>query len=254
MTIDELRITVSGEEPARDAALNVLKTGMDVSSVSRPYPNREDPGARVYVHARPRPQGPMPADAPLVLAQDAKRRRDLGAELAILTGAQRDLESQPWLPLQAGDVVLMYLPDAAANGGPLGETYLAVDDPDGFGVGLRQVSTRYGDDVGPAGEPANMCVAHGEQGDPEDADWFCPRCYPNGPRPEPVPDPLLMARLDSIVNSGIDDEDQDDESPSQAREYLYSIEDLWFEAGAATLSVIRAGAVLFGTPAAVPAR
>ncbi len=205
MTTDELRITVSGEEPARDAALNVLKTGMDVSSVSQPYANREDPGARVYVRARPRPQGPALADSPLSLAEDAKRRRDLGAELAILTGAQRDLESQPWLPLQAGDVVLMYLPDSAVNGGPLGETYLAVDDPDGFGVGLRQVSTSY---TTPA---------------PADADQE-------------------------------DHEDQDDESPSQAREYLYSIEDLWFEAGAATLSVIRAGAVLFGTPAVVPAR
>ncbi len=52
----ELRITVSGEEPARQAALSVLLAGLDVSSVSRPYPNRQDPGARVYVHARPRQQ------------------------------------------------------------------------------------------------------------------------------------------------------------------------------------------------------
>lgn len=74
-------------------------------------------------------------ESPLSRATDAKHRRDLAAEVSILTDANADLESQPWLPLQPGDVVLVALP-----GGPefFGETY--VGRYDSFGTVLECVS------------------------------------------------------------------------------------------------------------------
>lgn len=77
-------------------------------------------------------------DSPLSRAEDAKRNRDLGAEISILTSAGADLESQPWYPLQPGDVVLL-----AMTSGPeyYGETYVA--EPDEFNgpdLALRRVS------------------------------------------------------------------------------------------------------------------
>jgi hypothetical protein len=201
MPFNVLRITVSGQDTPRAAALDVLRAGLQVTSVSRPHPNRHEPGARIYVHAQPRP---ALADAPLARAEDAKRRRDLPGEIAILTGAQHDLDRQPWMPLRGGDVVLTFAPPGRPGLDALSETHLALEDPDGFGIGLRQVSTSY-----------TTAAAGGEQ---------CDEQHP-------------------------DDEDQDDDEPDgPAREYLYSIEDLWFEWGPAALTVLRAGAVVFGTP------
>lgn len=82
------------------------------------------------------------SESPLSRAEDAKRNRDLGAEISILQDADADLNAQPWLPLHVGDVVLM----AFADTPDLSETYLAV--PDGRydspeGPGLRQVSSHY---------------------------------------------------------------------------------------------------------------
>jgi protein involved in polysaccharide export with SLBB domain len=74
-------------------------------------------------------------DSPLSRTADAKRHRDLAAEVSILTDANADLESQPWYPLQPGDVVLLAMP-----GGPefYGETYVGRND--GFETVLECVS------------------------------------------------------------------------------------------------------------------
>lgn len=74
------------------------------------------------------------SESPLSRAEDAKRNRDLGAEIGILTSAGVDLESQPWYPLRPGDVVLMSTADGA-----IGETYLGVDD--GFETALSCTSS-----------------------------------------------------------------------------------------------------------------
>ncbi len=82
------------------------------------------------------------ADSPVSLAADAKRDRDLGAEIGILTGADTDLKTQPWLPLRDGDVVLMALepvPDLA----DMSETYIAEFDGSAEGASLRLISTNF---------------------------------------------------------------------------------------------------------------
>lgn len=187
--MSDLKIRISGDDHARETALAALRSALTVTSVSAPYPNRNDPGARVYVEADLPAAAP---DSPLSQATDAKRRRDLGAEIEILTAAGRDLESQPWMPLQPGDVVLTYQPDSGLTYAKLSETYLAVDD--GFGwIELRQVAASYTNE--------------------------------------------MSAAVDLHA------------SASQAEAPTCSIDDLWFEWGPATITVIRAGTVVYGNPA-----
>lgn len=52
-----VRVTLSGEAPGVASALRVLRDaaeieGFEVTKPSRPYPNRRDPGFRVYVALR----------------------------------------------------------------------------------------------------------------------------------------------------------------------------------------------------------
>lgn len=102
-----VKITVSGEDEERAAVVEVLRGALAVESETRPYPNQDDPGSRVYLRAAPK-AGQADAEAPeRSQAQDAQ--------------AVRDLESQPWYPLQSGDVLLLWSPIQ-------GETYLAADD------------------------------------------------------------------------------------------------------------------------------
>lgn len=224
----DLRITVSGEDQDRDTALSLLRSVLTVSEISRPYPNRHDPGARVYLRATA-PTPCAPAASPLALAEDAKRARDLGREIGVLTVAGRDLEAQPWYPLQGGDVVLTYMPDSALAGGPLSETYLAVHD--GIEVRLREVANSYS---------AQLDTAGSDSEDHADTD----RAVPAG-----LVDVDQLEHADEVDGEqlGAEDDDQDD-APEAPGELLASIWDLWFEWGPAAITVIRAGTVVYGTP------
>jgi hypothetical protein len=57
-------------------------------------------------------------------------------------------------------------------------------------------------------EPEWGCIPHGEERPADAVDWYCPRCYPDGPPAEPRPedDPWLMARIDYAI--GDDEEDE----------------------------------------------
>jgi len=221
--VADLRITLSGEDQDRDTALTALRSVLTVTEVSRAYRNRHDPGSRVYLRATAPAPGTLPA-SPLELADDAKRARELGRELDVLTAAGHDLEAQPWYPLRPGDVVLTYMPDSSLAGGPLSETYLAVDD--GFEVRLREVANSYS---------ARLDTAAGSSEDQDDAHDA-----------EPV-DVDQLEHTDGAEQLDAEDDDQDD-APEAAGELLASIWDLWFEWGPAAITVIRAGAVVYGNP------
>ncbi|MFC8438059.1 hypothetical protein ACFUJT_07655 [Streptomyces griseoincarnatus] len=69
--------------------------------------------------------------SPLARAEDAKRRRDLGAELDILMGAGAALTSAPWYPARPGDVVHVHY-EAGGLSDAFGETYRITAGADGF--------------------------------------------------------------------------------------------------------------------------
>ncbi len=79
-------------------------------------------------------QLPLADDAeqsPLARAEDAKRRRDLGAELAALQPGHADLTSAPWYPSRPGDVVHVHY-EAGGLSDAFGETYRITAGADGF--------------------------------------------------------------------------------------------------------------------------
>jgi hypothetical protein len=205
-----IQIRLSAPGPELDAAVEAVHRAFTVVSVSGRRDNRKgDPGERLHIVATG-PAAGGPESSPLAQAEDAKRRRDLGAEIGALQAGERELKTQPWYPLQPGDVVLCTLPPLVAGEEPYGETYLAAadDDPrltdiDG-GPMLRMVS---GTDLALALADAASAgdEDQGDDGDGEPADqaWTQPPC---------------------------------------------SFYDLWFEAGPAALTVIRAGRIVHGHP------
>ena len=79
-------------------------------------------------------QLPLAEDAelsPLARAEDAKRRRDLGGELAALQQGHTDLTSAPWYPSRPGDLVHVHY-EAAGEMAAFGETYLIAAGAHGF--------------------------------------------------------------------------------------------------------------------------
>ncbi|MFJ2719405.1 hypothetical protein [Streptomyces sp. NPDC087437] len=79
-------------------------------------------------------QLPLTADAessPLQLAEDAKRRRDLGGELAALQQGHDQLTSAPWYPVRPGDLVHVHY-EAGGEMAAYGETYIVGPESDGL--------------------------------------------------------------------------------------------------------------------------
>lgn len=143
MRDDEGQIRVLGSKVFIGAAIERLRATVDVSYDGNLRANRYGDGHRAHAHIRltepatPRPDGQQ---SPRRAAEDAKVRRDLGAEIAVLTDADSDLRARPWFPIQVGDVVCwsVDLPD-----GRYGETLIAVDEPNWSteaGAPLRKVS------------------------------------------------------------------------------------------------------------------
>jgi hypothetical protein len=169
-----MKIRIEGTPRGVEAFAAFLRATIDVRQESQDYDNRPPSTlVRRYIDAELLAE-PGSAPSPLALAEDAKRLRDMGAEITILQRADTDLNSQPWLPLRAGDIVLQSFADHP----DLSATYLAIPDDSREGAYLQQISSNY-------------------------------------PTPETGPMPFY---------------------------------DLWFEAGRDALSVIRAGAVVFGRP------
>ncbi|MFF3928615.1 hypothetical protein [Streptomyces hirsutus] len=69
--------------------------------------------------------------SPLARAEDAKRARDLGAEIAALQQGHTDLMSAPWYPARPGDLVHVHY-EQSSLAAAFGETYLVSAGADGF--------------------------------------------------------------------------------------------------------------------------
>ncbi|MDX2566056.1 hypothetical protein PV413_23835 [Streptomyces scabiei] len=67
-----------------------------------------------------------PVTSPLAQAEDAKRARDIGAEIAALTTAHDRLTSAPWYPVRPGDLVHVHY-EAGGEMPAFGETYIVSD-------------------------------------------------------------------------------------------------------------------------------
>ncbi|MEU6491126.1 hypothetical protein ABZ890_12115 [Streptomyces sp. NPDC046984] len=67
--------------------------------------------------------------SPLAQAEEAKRHRDLGTEVAVLNGAHAALTKADWYPARSGDLVHIHY-EQAGDFAAFGETYL-IDDVGG---------------------------------------------------------------------------------------------------------------------------
>lgn len=77
-----------------------------------------------------RPDKPLPA-GPLAQADDAKRRRDIFAEVGALQTGYDALHQAPWYPARKGDLLhIAYERDAGSTLHALGETYVVEPCPD----------------------------------------------------------------------------------------------------------------------------
>lgn len=271
-------IRLDGDTPAElDTYEAALRTVVDAPATKQDYANRRGPGARRFL----KPTGvrtaaaagdgePEPGPSPRAVAEGFKRGRDLLGEISSLRAADADLERRPWFPLQPGDVVLMHL--AADEHSPAyGETYLAVDDDTDIAGNamLRQISRTPSLDVG---EPdpeyllrydstAGRWELHSDLGD---------GLQPWRSNPE-LTDPEALADAQMWAHQYIQLVDPDALGYLQWREHgdglvpwflplgpppgeqLTPFYELWFEAGASMLTVIRAGVVVHGRPAATAA-
>lgn len=144
MRDDEGQVRLMGTQAFIHAAVQRLGTAVDVSYDGNMRANRHGSGYRGHAHIRlvdPTPASGGEQLSPRQAAEDAKARRDLGAELGVLTAADDDLRAQPWFPIQPGDVVCWSID--MLDGSRYGETLVAVDDPDWSteaGASLRKVS------------------------------------------------------------------------------------------------------------------
>jgi hypothetical protein len=224
---------LSGEPDDIAAVLAALRQQLDIAGGDKTYANRGGFGVRAYLEARPRALSPVtvradrldaavatrpdgsPTVSPLAAADQAKRRRDLDAEIGILTATDQHLKAQPWYPIQPGDVVCWSIdaPDGARHG----ETLVAVDDPTYptlTGAPLKKVSETPYEATSEDQQDGQCLDCDGQL----DVGGGCPEC---------------------------DHEENDGPAPEQANyEDFY---DIWFEAGPSTVAVIRHGQLVHGS-------
>lgn len=72
------------------------------------------------LYGRPREEA---ATSPRAQAEDAKRARDIGAEIDVLTSAHDRLTGAPWYPVRPGDLVHVHY-EAGGEMPAFGETYI----------------------------------------------------------------------------------------------------------------------------------
>lgn len=154
MRDDEGQVRLMGTEAFIHGAIQRLSTAVDVSYDGNLRANRYGDGHRAHANIR-LTEPTTSADgklSPRQAAEQAKGRRDLGAELDMLTAVDSDLRAQPWFPIQPGDVVCWSID--MLDGSRYGETLVAVDDPSWSteaGAPLRKVSAT-ADSAKPAAE------------------------------------------------------------------------------------------------------
>lgn len=107
-------------------------TGPDTPGRNNTWSGRPDAVAeRIFTALFGRPERPLPV-SPQVQADDAKRARDLVAEVGALQSGYNSLHTAPWYPARVGDLVHVAY-ESAGQMPAYGETYTVVPDPDSGG-------------------------------------------------------------------------------------------------------------------------
>ncbi|MET7679367.1 hypothetical protein [Streptomyces sp. NPDC005423] len=124
------------KQPVEDVPAADLIYGRALPHLEAPGPEAPKPWAmQVDVLAlRIVAQLPLTDDeqrSPLARAEDAKRARDIVAEVGILMSAGADLESAPWYPVRPGDLVHVHY-EAGGLSDAFGETYIVAAGAHGF--------------------------------------------------------------------------------------------------------------------------
>jgi hypothetical protein len=147
-------VRLIGVPQVAEQAVTRLAELLDLDRRTGPYLSRKSPElVRFYLTGRLRPAA---AGAPLAEIEDLKAARDLGGELAAISGHWAEMEAQPWWPPKAGDVAIGH-PDPAdpdpadPDPYPYGATFLAVTWPRSGDVRFRVVSSTAPDDPTPRG-------------------------------------------------------------------------------------------------------
>ncbi|MFG1873360.1 hypothetical protein ACGFIV_00805 [Sphaerisporangium sp. NPDC049003] len=128
---------------------------------------------------------PASEASPLEQAEDAKRARDLGAEIGALTSGYEELTSALWYPAQEGDIVHIGHEPLADHLPPFGETYLVYDDKEKGGLVLRLIAWTGTEHA------ASRYYAPGMVGDPLMEPWM-----------EAGPGALTVVRDGRVVHDG----------------------------------------------------
>lgn len=124
------------KQPVDDVPAADLIYGRALAHIETPGPDAPRPWAmQVDVLAlKIAAQLPLAEDteqSPLARAEDAKRRRDLGGELAALQQGHTDLTSAPWYPERPGDLVHVHY-EQVGDFPAFGETYHVTAGAHGF--------------------------------------------------------------------------------------------------------------------------
>lgn len=125
------------------------------------------------------------ARSPLVQAEEAKRRRDIGAEIGALVGGHRALTEAPWYPSRPGDRLMLTL-EATEHTPRTTELYEVIGGGED-GMELRLV------DIAPEGAEGGWYAGPPELygADPVETPWM-----------EAGPDRLTITRNGVIVHQG----------------------------------------------------
>jgi hypothetical protein len=143
-----LDVRVIGAPEVAEQAVTRLGELLELDRQHGPRPSRKAPGLVLYYligRLRPASAAVPLRQAPLTEIEDMKAARDLGGELAAISGHWADMEAQPWWPPQVGDVAIGH-PDNPTDPGSYGETFLAEEDPR-VGLRFRSVSRTRGEYV-----------------------------------------------------------------------------------------------------------
>ena len=124
------------KQPVDDVPAADLIYGRALAHIENPAPETQRPWAMqvdvlALKIAAQLPLADEPELSPLARAEDAKRRRDLGGELAALQQGHTDLTAAPWYPSRPGDLVHVHY-EAAGQMAAFGETYRVTAGAHGF--------------------------------------------------------------------------------------------------------------------------
>lgn len=151
----------------------------DAVRAARPQAGPYELARRIHTALYGRPDDARP---PLARAGDAKAARDIGAEIAALTGGYAALTGAPWYPARAGDIVHVHYAEPDDRPG-WGETYIV--EPAGDGLVLRLLAHTAAD------ADLTGWFAPGTPGDPLMEAWM-----------EAGPGALTIVRDGCVVHEG----------------------------------------------------